>query len=46
MKSCDRGADDVGQGLRVAQPDAQVVAVEANEGDRDEEAEDANLPTI
>jgi hypothetical protein len=29
---CDRGAADVGQRLRVGQPDAQVVAVEANDG--------------
>jgi hypothetical protein len=36
-ESSDHGAGDVGQGLRVAQADAQVVALETNDGERDEE---------
>ena len=38
--SCDHGADDVGQGLRVAKADAEVVALEANDADRNEESEE------
>ena len=36
---CDPGADDVGQGLHAAERDAHVFAVEANEGDREDESD-------